>query len=451
MPARKYCIKKSAASELLIKNATLITFDDGHPFFQPGNILVRDGIIQKVSEEEIPISNAIPILNLNRDYVVFPGFINAHNHIYSALARGVPLEKPPTDFSGVLENLWWRLDKALDEESVYYSACAAMMDALSGGTTSMIDHHSSPSFISGSLEILRQVADDFGVGINLCYEISDRDGKDKRDEALRENERMLEKNTDGAVSALVGLHASFTVSDETLKKAAELVQKYDTGIHIHLCEDRIDMQHSLKNYGMSPLQRLEKFGLLNEKSVLVHGVHLIEEDYALLKKYNPTLIHNPRSNMNNAVGTCDVQRLFAEEVRVGLGTDGMTSSLLPDISTAVWLLKHQTSDPASGFNETLQMLTQNNPGVYQRVTRKKAGRIAPGYSADFAIFHYPSPTPFSPETWLGHLFFAISGQNPVYTITNGQIRYDHGCFPGIDLAQFSENSRKVSRKLWSRM
>lgn len=439
-------------SDMLIRQAKMVTFDQNNPFIQKGDILVQNGKICEVSTQiDVPESKNIQVLELSEDYLVFPGFINAHNHVYSALARGIPIKTPPpVNFSQVLNSLWWRLDKALDEEALYYSACLAMMDALSGGTTFIIDHHSSPSFIPGSLDVLERVAKQFGVSMNLCYEVSDRDGPEAVQQGIDENIRIIEQAQSADFSALFGLHASFTLSDDTLKKVSEYVQKYDTGVHIHLCEDRIDLHDSLKKYGLSPVQRLDKFGLLNEKAVLVHGVHLIEEDYAIMHKNNISLIHNSRSNMNNAVGCCDLPRLFEENITVGLGTDGMSSSLLPDISTAVWLHKHHTGDPAYGFGEVMQMLSMNNPEIVEKIAQRRTGLIAPGYCGDFAVFHYPSPTPVNKDNWLGHLVFSLSGEKPVYTISDGKIRYDHGSFPGIELSDFAAQCREVTRKLWER-
>lgn len=247
-----------------------------------------------------------------------PGFVCAHHHLYSTLARGMPSPpRTPTDFIGVLEQVWWRLDAALDDEMIYWSAKMGAVEALMSGTTCIIDHHESPNAIAGSLALITQACHEVGVRVNASYGITDRwddDGslrphvapnsmmtKAARD-GLEENRRHLASGGRG----MVGVHAAFTATNDTLVAAAELALEFGVGVHIHVAEGSDDA---------NAYARLSS--LATNEWLIVHGVHL----QAPLKG---TLVHNPRSNMNNAVGYAHPTRLAMPVV---LGTDGIGADM----------------------------------------------------------------------------------------------------------------------------
>lgn len=437
-------------SDLLIKNAKVVTFDPDAPFYECADILIRDGKIECIDPDGIDDSD-VKTLELGENFVVFPGFINAHNHLYSALARGITLKTDPSqNFTAILEDLWWRLDKALDQESVYYSAMVGYIDALSAGTTTIIDHHCSPNAITGSLNTLAKASKEVGLRSCLCYEVSDRDGKERAFEGIEENASFIAENKNEFLSGLFGLHASFTLEQDTLEKVSEKVNELQAGVHIHMCEDKADLKHCLETYSCSPLQRMNQLNLVNDQSIFSHCLHLLPEDYSILRESNANVIHNPRSNMNNAVGALDLQKMLEEDVLVGLGSDGMASNILPELSSAIWLQKHQSQRPEFGFMEGLNLLVEKNAQIVQKCWGINVGKIQPGAFGDFAIFEYDSPTPLHENNWAGHLVFALSLQKVYYTICHGRIVYENGTVPGLDVSEIYKQSRKVAAQLWEK-
>ncbi len=239
-----------------------------------------------------------------------PGLVCAHNHFYSALARGMPAPpRTPTSFSEILELVWWRLDMALDLDLIYWSAKLAALTALEAGCTAVIDHHESPNAIEGSLSVIAEACTEVGIRVNCTYGITDRHGADGAAAGLAENDRFL---SDGGLG-MVGLHAAFTCDPDTISAAAELADRHGVGVHVHVAEGEVDTW-----------QRLQ--GHTNDNWLLIHGVHL-PDDHGL----SGTLIHNPRSNMNNSVGYARPTR-FSNPV--GLGTDGIGSDMLDEFRVA---------------------------------------------------------------------------------------------------------------------
>ena len=298
---------------ILIKNATILTLDNENPVVKNGAIVINEDKIEKVGpsnvlEKDYAIDEIIDACSRT----VIPGMICGHMHFYSAFATGMLLPPFSQGFVEVLQNLWWKLDKALLKEDVYYSALNGYIEAVRSGTTTVIDHHASPNIISGSLDEIQRAGEQVGVRSNLCYEVTNRNGDQQALDGLKENERYLKKtqtSDNDLFSALIGLHASFTVSDEVLKSASQLEEKYNAGIHIHVAEGKADMNHAQKNFKKTVVERLNDFNLLNNKSILAHCIHIKDSDIPILQKTKANIMHQPRSNMNNAVGTLDIFKL----------------------------------------------------------------------------------------------------------------------------------------------
>lgn len=241
-----------------------------------------------------------------------PGLVCAHHHLYSALARGMPPPpSTPSTFIGVLEQVWWRLDMALDLEMLEWSAKLGALEALEAGCTAIIDHHESPNAIEGSLSVIADACAEVGVRVETCYGVTDRHGRDGARRGLAENERFIRAGGRGRV----GVHAAFTCGDETLLDAAGLAADLGVGVHIHVAEGPDDVQAA---------DRLR--ALTNDSWLLIHGVYLVD-DHGL----SGTIVHNPRSNMNNAVGYAAPVR-FANPV--ALGSDGIGADMVSEFQLA---------------------------------------------------------------------------------------------------------------------
>ena len=392
-----------------------------------------------------------------RGKLAIPGLINAHGHAYSALARGMAVPGyAPTSFAEILEQLWWRLDKALDPASVRASAVVAAMESARCGVTTVIDHHASPSCILGSLDLVRRAfVDDVGLRAAVAYEVSDRDGPEKARLGIEENVRALAEPPDPLhrSAAYFGLHAAFTLSDETLAAAADRLPD-SSGVHIHVAEGPEDEALSLAHHGIRVVERLDRFGLLRPTSLLAHGLHLDEVEKDRVAEREAVVIHNPRSNMNNAVGAFDLAGYLRRHVSVGLGTDGLGTNLLAELFTAGLLQKHLQRDPlAAGFDDLRRLLFDNNPEIAMRAFGLRLGRIAPGYAADIALLDYDGPTPIEAGTVLGHLLFgvAVGALRVSDLLVAGRTVLRSGAFVTVDEARELACAREQATALWKRV
>jgi len=342
--------------------------------------------------------------------LAIPGLVNAHTHLYSSLARGMSVTPfAPTTFTQILEQLWWKLDKALEPETVRISALVGAMEAARCGVTTLIDHHASPNAIPESLTALQEtVVEELGLRGAFCYELSDRDGAERRDQGIAENLRHLSRPSSDKVAAQFGIHASFTVSDETLAMVADAIPE-DAGIHIHLAEGPEDEVQCMAKHGMRIANRLDKFGLLRPKSILAHCLHTDETEKDLIAERGAIVVHNPRSNMNNGVGTFDLTGFLDRGITTGLGTDGLGANMLAELFTAGILQKHAHGAPLAGsFDALYALLFTNNPAIASRLLGIELGQLTAGAPADFVLIDYEPPTPLEAGNALGHLLFGTA-------------------------------------------
>ena len=440
-------------ASLLIKNGTVVTLGQPNRVIEDGAVLVEDGLIRRVgrtAEFAGPYDRVIDA----RNKVVLPGFINAHMHFYSAMVRGLAKIEPARDFVGVLDKLWWRLDRQLTLEDCYYSALMVLIDAVRKGTTTLIDHHASPTAVTGSLNRIASAVKDVGLRACLAYEVSDRDGRDIAMEGIEENVRFIEtcnSAKDNYIKALFGLHASFTISDETLKEAVAASEDLDTGFHIHVAEAASDQEHALETFGVRVVERLATAGVLGAKTIAAHCVHVNEKELDLLRSTDTSVVHNPQSNINNAVGVADLITMTKKGIRVGLGTDAMTVNMLEELRQALWIHHLAQKNPSVGFMEVMNTLTVNNAKIAQRYWDFGIGEIREGYAADIVLMEYYPPTPFNADTFLGHLGFGLAETSVDTTIVGGRVLMEGGALTiGIDQAEVAAESRKLAARLWDR-
>ena len=311
-----------------IKNAWICQIINGsiNPVF--GELLITDGKIKKIIPTDSKLYRQAKISKEDIDAggrVVTVPNINFHDHFYSRLAKGLSIKGETNNFQNILKNLWWKLDVILDKEMIRASAQMAVLESIRNGVTYIFDHHSSPKTAKGSLGIIADTLNQIGIRAVLCFETTDRNGKKLADDGLKENENFLNLSTDENIKGMLGLHASFTLKDESLQSVAEFVNQHNIGIHIHLCEDKVDREISLKDYSNLPVERLNNFGLLNDKCILAHGIHLIETDFRLIQNAGSAFVYNPDSNLNNAVGLPDFSHVPID-IPLLSGTDGMNSN-----------------------------------------------------------------------------------------------------------------------------
>ncbi|MBU4310331.1 putative aminohydrolase SsnA, partial [bacterium] len=440
---------------ILIENGTVVTLGKENKIIEDGAVYIEGNTIKEVgttAEVNSRIQNPESRIQKidAKGKIVMPGLINTHHHLYSTFARGMAIPgEPAKNFVEILERLWWPLDKTLNKEDIYYSALIPLIECVRNGTTTIIDHHESQTYQLGSLDELERAAREMGIRSCFCLGVSDR--YDRGKEGLEESERFLKKLQDPGsriqdhlISSMVGLHASFTVNDDTLEKAVALAKKYDVGIHAHCAEDKADEEDSVKKYGKRVVERFRDKGVLGPKSILVHGVHLDEKEMDILKKTKTNLVHNPESNMNNAVGWADVLKMIEKGVMVGLGTDGMSSDMLSQMRCAYLIARNEKKDPRVAFMEAPRMLLENNPKIISQVTPfGKLGEISIGSLADVVLIDYLSPTPLNENNFLGHLIFGLVDATIDTTIVNGKILMENKRLVGIDEEKITAKSKEL--------
>lgn len=402
---------------VVLKNATFVDWESLE--FTKGDIHVESGETASID---------------CRGKLVTKAFAVGHHHVYSALARGMPAPPvKPANFPEILKYIWWSLDKCLDEESIYYSALVTAMAAAKAGSTMVIDHHASPNFISGSLELIAKAFDEVGVGHLLCYEITDRDGRERAEAGLEETGNYLRKHP-----GLVGLHASFTVGDETLYRAVNLMKETGSGIHMHVAEDLYDQEHCLKHYRKRAIQRLSEAGVLDSpKTILVHGLHLDGQEREIIRQAPGWVAQNMESNLKNKVGFFNGVGLGN---RVILGTDGMHGDMLQSLKAAFFVgQKFDAMDPQIAYQR------------FRNANRYVAKNFPALHGDDLVVLDYDHPTEINKDNFVGHLLFGINASHVRDVIAGGKVVVRDREIMTVDREAVLAGAREAAGKLWKRM
>ena len=378
--------------------------------------------------------------------LVVPGNVNAHMHLYSALARGMPYRlDPPQDFVQILQRVWWRLDRALDPDSIRASALAGGMDALLTGTTTVVDHHASPEAIDGSLDVIAQALADIGLRSVLSYEVTDRDGPERAMAGVEENRRFLKAGWPLA-RGMVGAHASFTLSDETLGACAEVARDAGVGVHIHVAEDAADQRDAEARFGSRVVLRLGRAGVLNGSALLAHCVHVDAEEIDAIRDAGATVAHNPRSNMNNSVGLAPVAALGDG---VALGTDGIGADMFAESKTAYWRLREESLEAPVSW--PLARLARGARFAGRAFGQPALGRIEPGAPADLAVLEYLDVTPLEDANVAGHWLFGIGSYQVRDVMVAGEMVVADRLLTKVDQDEVAATAREQAERLWRRM
>ena len=442
---------------MLITNGRVLTFGDNHRLIENGGVLIREGRIAAVDhshvlEEQHPQEERLDAQGM----LVMPGLVVAHTHFYGTFARGLYIPGPPMkDFPEILRRLWWPLDRALDEESVRYSALVPLLDAIRYGATTLIDHHASNRFIDGSLDVIADAVEETGLRAVLCYEVSDRDGPEVAEAGIRENVRFIKKARElghSRIGATFGLHAALTLSDATLDRCvAEAEAIGHQGFHIHAAEGPADREHSLAAYGMPTIERLARRGILGPRTIVAHAIDIDAWEMAILSESGAWVSHQPRSNMNNAVGVADIPTMLRGQMKVVLGNDGFSNDMFEEMRVAYLLHKVARDDPrVLPADQLVDVVMNHNAALAESFLGEQFGRIEPGAAADLILVDYDPPTPLSAENFPWHIMFGFDGRKVDTTIVEGRILMRHGIIPHLDAERIYARAREVARDVWER-
>ncbi len=442
---------------MLITHARVATLGEDPQIIEDGAILIRGSQIAAVG----------PTLALTTMYsdeerldangqLALPAALCGHTHFYGAFARGWAYPgPPPARFSGILDRLWWRLDKALTLEDVRYSALVCLADAIRHGTTTLIDHHASPNAIEGALDVIADTVQEAGVRVSLCYEVTDRDGPARAQAGIAENARFLRRmqaHPHPQLAATFGLHASLTLSDATLAAAVAASAGLETGFHIHAAEGVEDVEDSLAKSGRRVIPRLHAAGILGPRTIAAHAVHVTADEMALLAESGTWVTHQPRSNMNNAVGTAAVEALLAQGVKVALGNDGFSNNMFAEMKMAYLCHKLAQGDPRAMPGDLVLRLAYDANAQLARLfwPEQTLGTLQPGAMADLILMDYHPTTPLTAGNLPWHLLFGYEASAITTTISAGRLLMAERRLLTLDEAAITARSRELAAALWAR-
>lgn len=442
---------------MLITNGQIVVWGRDGGIIKDGALLVKDDYIADIGD-------TFDLLNKYRDEevidargsLVMPGNICAHTHFYGAFARGLSIPgNPPRDFPEILRRLWWQLDQVLTEEDVRFSALVCLLDAIKHGTTTLIDHHASASYVDGSLDVIADAVDQSGLRSVLCYEVSDRHGADYTKASIDENLRFIKstgsRNLHNRIRGMFGLHASMSLSDVTLEACSTAVPN-GVGFHIHVAEHNTDQDNSLEESGLRVVERLQRFGILGPNTIAAHCVHLSSNEIDILSETETWVTHQPRSNMNNGVGVAEVENMLQNGVRVGLGNDGFSNNMWADWKMAYLLHKVAHHDPrrVSG-NAIVEMGVGNNSALASRLFDKfPIGVLEVGAYADIIIVDYEATTPLNYGNLPWHIIFGFESGMVNTTICDGKVLMRDRQLLFLDELEIAERSRELAGEAWKR-
>ena len=442
---------------MIISNGKIITWSNPNEILEGKAILIDGQKILRIDTKENLIRDfpEEEILDAGGQYVM-PGLICAHTHFYGAYSRGLAIPgDAPESFPQILDKLWWSLDKSLDNDSVASSAWVCVIDAIKHGNTTLIDHHASPHAISDSLDVIAEVIDNTGIRASLCYEVTDRDGEGKAREGIKENVRFIKRissgdNLDGRLAATFGLHASLTLSDSTLNMCRE-ANDANYGFHVHVAEHPVDEYDSLKKSGKRVVDRLFEKGILSEKSIVAHAVHVDAKEIELLASTKTWVSHQPRSNMNNAVGIGNMESMMRAGVKVCLGNDGFSNTMWDEWKTTYLVHKLVNLDPRrmNGY-DIVNMAVYQNAALATQQFGLPIGSIAPGSQADLIFVDYQPFTELSAGNLPWHILFGMHHSMVTMTMVAGKVLMKNRKLLHIDELKIINDAYQNHKSVWEK-
>jgi len=441
---------------MLITHARLATFGSNPQVIEDGALLVEGKQIAAVGTIRT-LTTRFPDADRwdAEGQLVLPASICAHTHFYGAFSRGMGIPgAPPESFPQILQRLWWRLDRALSLEDVRYSALVCLVDAVRHGTTTLIDHHASPNAIDGSLDVIAEAVQKAGLRASLCYEVTDRNGAQQARAGIEENVRFARKACeDPQLAASFGLHASLTLSDETLADCVAAAEELGLGFHTHVAEGVADQQDALEKSGQRVVHRLGDAGILGPKTIAVHCVHVDESEIARLADTETWVTHQPRSNMNNAVGVAPVERMLDHGISVGLGNDGFSNQMFAEMKMAYFMHKLAQRDPQAMPGNVVMDLAYASNGRLAQIfwPEQRLGELTEGAMADLVFVDYQPTTPLSAENLPWHILFGLEASMITSTVCAGRVLMRDRELLTLDEEAITARSRELAADVWNRL
>lgn len=438
---------------MIITNCNIITWGNPNQILEKKALFIDHQIIREISEPAILIK-AYPsesVIDAKGQFIL-PGNICAHTHFYGAFSRGLYIPGPsPKNFPEILNKLWWPLDRSLNADAIRYSALVCMIDAIKHGTTTLFDHHASQNHIEQSLDLIDEAVEMAGVRAALCYEFTDRDGKEKALQGAEENIRYIQKLTNQKThkkAALFGMHASLTISKESMELARKMIPD-DIGIHLHVAEHSIDEYDSMEKYQTRIIDRLKNYQFLGNKSIVVHAVYIDAKEMELLADSQTWVTHQPRSNMNNAVGMSAIESMDRFGIKVCLGNDGFSNAMWEEWKAAFLSHKLWHRDPQRmNGNLVKKFAVDNNADLASKFFSTKIGRIEVGSQADLIFVDYHPFSELNVNNLPWHIIFGFNESMITSTMVAGEFLMRDRKLITLDEETITKEAQKTCAIVW---
>lgn len=427
----------------LIRNIKIYDYNN---YIDDGYIIFDEKIIEVGHMRDFTLANFKGVIIEGRGKLLIPGLINFHAHIYSTLVRGCPIDMNPVTFKDILTQLWWRFDKAINNEATYYSGLVFGIESIKSGVTSLFDHHASGLEIEGSLEELRAaICSELGMRGVFAFETSDRFDLDV---CIKENLQGIEwSETD--CRGMFGLHASLSLSDSSLDKVAQVLGK--TPIHIHVGESVEDQLDAIQKYDKTVVERLDQYQLLNTKSILAHSLHISERECELIKNKGAYVALNPTSNLNNAVGIFNLDMYREHKIPLLIGTDGLGVNVGKEWTNLYYIGKGKLQNPMAISLLEIKTYIEKSYEYASDIFDTPVGRLEKGFVSDFILLDYKNPTTMDQSNAFAHLFYGLLDNiKPSDVWIKGKdIIRDYKSF--YDEDRIYKEAKIVSEELWERI
>jgi putative selenium metabolism protein SsnA len=440
--------------DLIIKNGILVTMDREHRILEGQGVAVEAGKIIEVDRTTTlkKKHRGAEVIDAS-GRIVMPGIVCSHSHLYGMLLRGASLNiTPPSDFTQILQRVWWPMDEAMNFEDAYASALIACLEFAKSGVTTFADTYSGPNSITGVLDHIAKAVEEVGIRGFIAFEATERHSAEEGTKGVHENVRFAEnRKPESKARPLFSIHASFTVSDSLIRQVKQLAQKHHAPITIHASEGLGDLHHNLENYGKRTVERLRDAGLLGRDVVLAHCVNLDDHEIDLVAETRTGIAHNPMSNMLNAVGIAPVLKMLSRKVTVGLGNDGYIFDMFENMRAAFLLQRVSSKNPnAIDPYTVLEMATINGAALYG--VQNQVGSIEPGKRADIILIK-PSilPTPLTTSSVVGHLINTVDGDDVETVLVDGKPIVKDKKLLTFDEDKAQSIAQTAAAKLWDRL
>jgi len=442
--------------DILVKNGLILTMNQKRRILEDGAVAIEDGCIIAVGKTG----------DISRDFkaekvidasgkIIMPGLVCSHTHLYGMLLRGAPLfarMEPPADFTQILQRVWWPVDEAMNCQDAYASALVGCLEFLKTGTTFFADTYSGPNSIENVLDQIARAVNEVGIKGIIAYEATERHSKEEGERGIRENIRFIKKTGGkGKVRGMFSIHASFTVSNDLIRRVRELANAYKAPATMHVSEGLSDVYHNMERYGKRTIERLNDVGLLGPDVVLAHCVNINQNELEILAKTRANVAHNPMSNMLNAVGVAPVPKMLEKGIPVGLGNDGYIFDGFENLRAAYLLHKVHARDPRVITPlQVIEMATIRGAELYG--LEKEIGSIEVGKKADIIIIKPDVlPTPLTSQSVYGHLVNTVDGDDVEMTIVDGKVLMENRKVLTVNEEEAEKTAQKTADELWRRL